>query len=177
MYDYATGKWAPVRFYDYVAKKWIDAVPSTTVEIPEGAYDPVLGTAYIQLAREGLGQQKSQNGGTGVPLSGEFKTPYHRYGSRVPSPAVEHSFFDGINISLARNRLARPGPAPIPDRRPKPDRCHGRPGHPLLLPLATRKAGPHPHNRIETNPVTNAKGGILRPLRPKKNTTSTTSYP
>ena len=31
MYDYATGKWAPVRFYDYVAKKWIDAVPTTTV--------------------------------------------------------------------------------------------------------------------------------------------------
>src|ERR1700754_1871140 len=46
MYDYATGKWAPVRFYDYVAKKWIDAVPSTTVEIPEGANDPVLGTAF-----------------------------------------------------------------------------------------------------------------------------------
>src|ERR1700761_421184 len=100
MYDYATGKWAPVRFYDYVAKKWIDAVPSTTVEIPEGANDPVLGTAFIQLAREGLGQQKSQNGGTGVPLPGEFKAPYHRYGSRVPSPATEHSFFDGINISL-----------------------------------------------------------------------------
>src|SRR5271156_6853837 len=113
MYDYATGKWAPVRFYDYVAKKWIDAVPSTTVEIPEGAYDPVLGTAYIQLAREGLGQQKSQNGGTGVPLPGEFKTPYHRYGSRVPSPAVEHSFFDGINTSLAGIALLAPGQHPF----------------------------------------------------------------
>jgi LmbE family N-acetylglucosaminyl deacetylase len=113
MYDYATGKWAPVRFYDYVAKKWIDAVPSTTVEIPEGAYDPVLGTSYIQLAREGLGQQKSQNGGTGVPLSGEFKTPYHRYGSRVPSPAVEHSFFDGINISLAGIASLAPGQHPF----------------------------------------------------------------
>jgi LmbE family N-acetylglucosaminyl deacetylase len=113
MYDYATGKWAPVRFYDYVAKKWIDAVPSTTVEIPEGAYDPVLGTAYIQLAREGLGQQKSQNGGTGVPLPGEFKTPYHRYGSRVPSPPVERSFFDGINTSLAGIASLAPGQHPF----------------------------------------------------------------
>ena len=113
MYDYATGKWAPVRFYDYVARKWIDAVPSTTVEIPEGAYDPVLGTAYIQLAREGLGQQKSQNGGTGVPLPGEFKAPYHRYGSRVQSPAVEHSFFDGINISLAGIASLAPGQHPF----------------------------------------------------------------
>src|ERR1700761_680445 len=33
MYDYATGKWAPVRFYDYVAGKAIDAVPSTTLTI------------------------------------------------------------------------------------------------------------------------------------------------
>ena len=113
MYDYATGKWAPVRFYDYVAKKWIDAVPSTTVEIPEGANDPVLGTAFIQLAREGLGQQKSQNGGTGVPLPGEFKAPYHRYGSRVQSPAVEHSFFDGINISLLGIASLAPGQHPF----------------------------------------------------------------
>src|SRR5271156_2093693 len=112
MYDYATGKWAPVRFYDYVAKKWIDSVPSTTLEIPEGAYDPVLGTAYIQLAREGLGQQKSQNGGTGVPLPGEFNTPYHRYGSRVPSPATEKFFFDGINTSLAGIASLAPGRHP-----------------------------------------------------------------
>jgi LmbE family N-acetylglucosaminyl deacetylase len=86
MYDYATGKWAPVRFYDYVAGKSIDAVPSTTLNITEGAYDPALGCSYIQLAREGLGQQKSQNGGTGIPLAGVFNVPYHRYGSRVKSP-------------------------------------------------------------------------------------------
>jgi LmbE family N-acetylglucosaminyl deacetylase len=101
MYDYATGKWAPVRFHDYVADKDINAVPSTTLDIPEGEYDPVLGTSYIALAREGLGQQKSQNGGTGIPLAGEFKVPYHRYGSRVPAKEKEQSFFDGINTSLA----------------------------------------------------------------------------
>jgi LmbE family N-acetylglucosaminyl deacetylase len=101
MYDYATGKWAPVRFYDYVAGKWTDAVPSTTLTLNEGAYDPVLGCSYIQLGREGLGQQKSQNGGTGIPLSGDFNVPYLRYGSRVPTSDKERSFFDGVDTSIA----------------------------------------------------------------------------
>jgi LmbE family N-acetylglucosaminyl deacetylase len=109
MYDYATGKWAPVRFYDYVAGKSIDAVPSTTLNITEGAYDPALGCSYIQLAREGLGQQKSQNGGTGIPLPGVFNVPYHRYGSRVKSPDKEQSFYDGIDISLAGIASLAPG--------------------------------------------------------------------
>ncbi len=113
MYDYATGKWAPVRFYDYVAGKTIDSVPSTTLSITEGAYDSVLGGSYIQLAREGLGQQKSQNGGTGIPLPGVFNVPYHRYGSRVKSPEKEQSFFDGIDISLAGIASLAPGQHPF----------------------------------------------------------------
>ena len=100
MYDYATGKWAPVRFYDYVAGKWTNAVPTTTLTIPEGDYDPVLGSSYIQLAREGLGLQKSQNGGVGIPLPGAFGVAYHRYGSRTAAPDAEHSYFDGIDTSL-----------------------------------------------------------------------------
>src|ERR1700761_6159714 len=113
MFDSATGKWAPVRFYDYVPGKWTDAVPTTTLKISEGTYDPVLGSSFIQLAREGLGQQKSQNGGTGVPLPGEFKAPYHRYGSRVKSADKERSFFDGIDISLAGIASLAPGQHPF----------------------------------------------------------------
>jgi LmbE family N-acetylglucosaminyl deacetylase len=113
MYDYATGKWAPVRFYDYVVGKSIDAVPSTTLDIPEGGYDPALGGSYIQLAREGLGQQKSQNGGTGIPLPGVFNVPYHRYGSRVTSPDKEHSFFDGIDTSITGIASLAPGQHPF----------------------------------------------------------------
>jgi len=113
MYDYATGKWAPVRFYDYVAGKWTDAVPTTTLKISEGAYDPAIGSSYIQLSREGLSQQKSQNGGTGIPLSGTFDVPYHRYGSRVPAPDTEHSYFDGIDTSLAGIASLAPGQHPF----------------------------------------------------------------
>jgi LmbE family N-acetylglucosaminyl deacetylase len=113
MFDYATGKYAPVRFYDYVAGKWTDAVPTTTLKIAEGTYDPVLGGSYIQLGREGLNQQKSQNGGTGIPLPGAFDVPYHRYGSRVTSPDTEKSFFEGIDISLTGIAVLAPGQHPF----------------------------------------------------------------
>src|ERR1700735_5596714 len=113
MYDYATGKWAPVRFYDYVAGKWTDAVPTTNVTIHEGAYDPALGASYIQLGREGVGQQKSQNGGTGIPLPGPFDVPYHRYGSRVPSSDAEPSYFDGTVTPLLGMASLAPGQHPF----------------------------------------------------------------
>jgi len=100
MYDYATGKWLPVRFHDYLNNTWIEGVPSTNVEVPEGTYDPTLGLDFVQVSREGLGYQKSQNGGTALPLAGVVNIPYHRYGSRVQVPDKENSFFDGIDTSL-----------------------------------------------------------------------------
>ena len=70
MYDYATGKWAPARFYDYVDQKWSDKAPETNVEISEGVYDAVLGRSYVQISRQGWGEQKTQNGGGNYPVSG-----------------------------------------------------------------------------------------------------------
>jgi LmbE family N-acetylglucosaminyl deacetylase len=100
MFDYATGKWAPVRFYDYVAKQWSDKVPSVDVVIPEGNFDPILGRSYLQMAREGWGWQKSQYGGGNIPLPGPFDVSYHRYGSLVQTTSPERSIFDGIDTSL-----------------------------------------------------------------------------
>ena len=100
IFDYATNKWSPVRFYDYVTKQWSETFPATTLEIPEGTWDPILGESYLQLAREGWGQQKSQNGGGTPPLSGPFSVEYHRYGSQVKAADKEDSFFDGIDTSL-----------------------------------------------------------------------------
>ena len=101
MYDYATGKYAPARFYNYVTKQWTTEVPKANVTIPEGDYSPVLGMSYLQFARLGLGLQKTQNGGMGVPAAGAFDVGYHRYGSRVSSPEEEKSFFDGVDVSLS----------------------------------------------------------------------------
>jgi LmbE family N-acetylglucosaminyl deacetylase len=99
--DSATGKYFPVRFYDFIHKDWSDGMPSVDVEVPEGNFDPVLGATYLQVAREGLALQKSQNGGGGIPNPGPVDVPYHRYASQVPAAGREGSFFDGIDISLA----------------------------------------------------------------------------
>ncbi len=101
IYDYATGHYAPVRFRNYVTGTWIEGVPAANVEIPAGEYNPLLAADYFQIAREGLNNQKSQNGGVATPLPRPVTTPYHLYASRVTVPAHEASFFDGIDISLA----------------------------------------------------------------------------
>ena len=74
---------------------------SVNVEIPEGDYDPILGASYQQISREGLGFQKSQNGGASVPNAGQMLSAYHRFASEVAVPEKETSFFDGIDTSLS----------------------------------------------------------------------------
>ncbi len=103
IYDYATGHWAPVRFRNYVTGTWIEGIPSTTVKIPEGDYNPLLARSYLTLAREGLANQKSQNGGIGAPPPQPFSSPYHLYATRVSPTPPEHEsdFFEGVDISLA----------------------------------------------------------------------------
>ena len=103
IYDYATGHWEPVRFRNYVTGSWIEGIPSTTVKIPEGDYNPLLARSYLTLSREGLAHQKSQNGGIGAPLPQPFLSPYHLYATRVSPTPPEHesNFFEGVDISLA----------------------------------------------------------------------------
>lgn len=100
IYDYATDKYVPVRFYDYVNKTWITKRPSTNLEIPEGSPDRAAGLTFLQIARDGWGYQKSQNGGGTIPQPSLYMAPYHRYGSRVGTSDKEKSFYDGIDVSL-----------------------------------------------------------------------------
>ena len=100
MYDYAIDKFVPVRFFDYVNQKWSDKGPSATLEIPEGVPAPASGLTYLQIAREGLGFQKTQNGGGTLPAPVVYNSAYHRYGSRVPAAEKETSYFDGIDVSV-----------------------------------------------------------------------------
>jgi LmbE family N-acetylglucosaminyl deacetylase len=103
MFDYATGKWAPVLFHNYVDGTDIHGTPSVNVKVPEGTYDPVLGETYFQIARTGLGQQRSQHEGPNIPLAGDVSVAYHRYGAALPGVTLkddEASFFDGIDTSL-----------------------------------------------------------------------------
>jgi LmbE family N-acetylglucosaminyl deacetylase len=100
MLDSATGKYHPVRFYDFIHKTWSDGTLPVNLQIPEGNEDPVLGATSAQIARQGWSFQKSQNGGGGVPLAGPGSVSYHRFASRVPAMDKEQSYFDGIDVSL-----------------------------------------------------------------------------
>jgi LmbE family N-acetylglucosaminyl deacetylase len=103
IYDYATGNWEnPIRFKNYTNDTWIQGLPSTTVSIPEGKFNPLIGRSYLALASEGLAQQKSQYGGTAIPTPYPYASPYHLYATRATAtaPAHEDSFFDGIDTTL-----------------------------------------------------------------------------
>jgi LmbE family N-acetylglucosaminyl deacetylase len=77
MFDYATGKWAPARFHNYVTGEWTEGAPKADVTIPVGTWDSVLGRTYVQIAREGWGKQMSQDGGANPALSGQESSSYH----------------------------------------------------------------------------------------------------
>lgn len=100
IYDYADGKYYPAEFQNYTDGTVIKGEPSTNVEIPEGNYNPLLGLTYLQVSRLGLGNQKSQNGGTGLPPAEAEMSAYHRFASRISVPDKEATFFDGIDVSL-----------------------------------------------------------------------------
>ena len=95
--------WTPLKDYARVPfSRRSNASPlAVNVAIPEGNYDPSLGLNYLQVSRQGLGHQKSQNGGTGIPAAGPMLSAYHRFDSRVAAAEKEPSFFDGIDTSLA----------------------------------------------------------------------------
>ncbi|MGA3135736.1 MAG: PIG-L family deacetylase [Terracidiphilus sp.] len=121
MFDYATGKWAPARFKNYVTGEITGGIPSTDVTIPVGTLDPVLGRSYMQIAREGWGQQKSQNGGANPTLSGPATTSYHLWavapeaaakpGTTASNDDLFHNRKVNIDTSVAGiARLAGPHP-------------------------------------------------------------------
>lgn len=93
--------WTPLKDYARAPNGRRGSSLPVHVEIPEGAWDPVLGASYVQISREGLGYQKSQNGGSSIPKAGQLMSPYHRFGSVIPAADREQSFFDGIDVSLA----------------------------------------------------------------------------
>jgi len=86
MFDYATGKWAPASFKNYVTGEVTTGVPSTDATEPVGNRDALVGRSYAQIAREGWGMQKSQNGGANPSLSGPANTDYHLW-AVVPQAA------------------------------------------------------------------------------------------
>ncbi len=100
MFDYATGKWAPAKFHNYVTGEWTTGVPTTDVTLEVGAFDPTLGRSYVQIAREGWGEQKSQNGGANPTLSGPSSTSYHLW---AVAPQAKAAAANGNDDDLFHN--------------------------------------------------------------------------
>ncbi len=100
IYDYATDKYVPIRFDNFVDGTVMTERPATNLEIPEGALDPSEGLTYLQMSRTGWGLQKTQNGGNSTPPPGAYMATYHRYASRVKTTEKEETFYDGVDTSL-----------------------------------------------------------------------------
>jgi LmbE family N-acetylglucosaminyl deacetylase len=99
-YDYENHTWGPLGVTNHVTEKWEPGKVATTLSIPVGTFDELIGQTYVQVAREGLGLQKSQNGGGEVPLSAPQGAMYHRFGSHIKAKDSEETMFDGIDTSL-----------------------------------------------------------------------------
>ncbi len=122
MFDYATGKWTPAKFHNYSTGEWTTGVPSADVTLPVGKRDPVLGRSYVQIAREGWGQQKSQNGGANPTLSGPATSRYHLWavaptaGSSTGTKSGDDLFHNSrVDIDTSIAGLARLGGEHAPE--------------------------------------------------------------
>lgn len=100
IYDYATDKYVPVRFFNYVDGTWIQGKPPVSTGVEEGAVNWPSGLTFQQIGREGLASQKTQNHGSTLTPPGFFNSQYHLYGSRVPGQAKQSSMFANIDVSL-----------------------------------------------------------------------------
>jgi LmbE family N-acetylglucosaminyl deacetylase len=97
IFDYATGKWAPAKFHNYVTGEWTSSL-STDASESVGTWDPVLGRTYVQIAREGWGMQKSQYGGASPALPGPDSSDYHLWAVAPAAQAAANSNRDDASL-------------------------------------------------------------------------------
>jgi LmbE family N-acetylglucosaminyl deacetylase len=121
VFDYATGKQAPADFKNYVTGEVTHGDLSADATLPVGNRDPFLGRGYVQISRQGWGEQKSQNGGSNPSLSGPATTSYHLWAvaPQAAAPTDIHGenagLFFNIKVHIdtriqALARLAGPNP-------------------------------------------------------------------
>jgi LmbE family N-acetylglucosaminyl deacetylase len=96
--------WTPLKFY--VGARGDSA--SATLTMDAGAYDPLLGRSYAEIAGLSRSQHASQGTGTAQP-KGRYPV-YVRFDTAVAGPgAPDRSLFDGIDSTWARFTAATIG--------------------------------------------------------------------
>lgn len=71
-----------------------------TVSVQTGAFDPVLGRSYAEIASEGRSQHKSQSMGS-IEVRGPMESGLRLLQSVVPGGGQEESVFDGVDTTIA----------------------------------------------------------------------------
>jgi LmbE family N-acetylglucosaminyl deacetylase len=110
MFDYATGRYAPPVFHNYITGADITHEPVATATIHEGDKSnlPVLaqamnGDTYVQFARKGLALQKTQIGNnTRLAPEGVFDVGYTLMATRLCNPQASAALPEGTPSLQAR---------------------------------------------------------------------------
>ena len=77
-----------------------DSEPIATLKIDVGAYDPLIGKSYREIARDGLSHQRSQGAGQARAAPGSSLRGVVLADSTIPQVDNETSMFDGIDTTI-----------------------------------------------------------------------------
>jgi LmbE family N-acetylglucosaminyl deacetylase len=77
-----------------------ESEPIATLSIDVGAYDPLVGKSYREIARDGLRHQRSQGAGQVRAAPGSSLSRVMLADSAIPKVANETSLFDGLDTTL-----------------------------------------------------------------------------
>jgi LmbE family N-acetylglucosaminyl deacetylase len=122
MFDYATGKYLPPHFHNYVTGQDTTTPPQATVTIHEGDVPNIPafnGLSYAQWARQGLALQKTQIGPNfRIPTAGRNDSGYTLYGSRNDLTALASEIgqaFSPANRNPTNDGALATGTSPEPN--------------------------------------------------------------
>jgi LmbE family N-acetylglucosaminyl deacetylase len=77
-----------------------ESEPIATLSIDVGAYDPLVGKSYREIARDGLSHQRSQGAGQVRAAPGSSLSRVMLADSAIPKVANETGLFDGMDTTL-----------------------------------------------------------------------------
>lgn len=102
--------WQVKKLYSRAGSPWREPKEEDwTVALPTGTYDPVIGMSYAQVARFGLGFQRSQgisgHEGDPGPQRSYYRLLEHHGAAKSDdsdnTPPKESTIFDGLDVTLA----------------------------------------------------------------------------
>lgn len=94
-----TGSGAPWQVMKFYVGQGFAANSTATLKLNTGAYDPILGRTYFEVAMEGRSQHRSQGEGR-IEFHGEQISGENLVESKFPKKAQETTIFDSIDTSI-----------------------------------------------------------------------------